>query len=147
MTQDTILLDILAERFRQERLCRAGKFPHTLASPSLSPAECLAVLAEEFGEVARPVADALASGSKPDQEALRSELVQLAACCVAWLEQLDGVVGGGVQPYRDSELPRPPQGPAVAPPSSASPSYAPPMPPAEYSPAWLDMLPDYGGAL
>jgi hypothetical protein len=96
MTRDAIWLDIVTERFRQERLCREGKFPATLAHQgALAPAACLAVLAEEFGEVARPVADHLAAGARGgaplDVAHLREELIQLAACAVAWVEQLDEV--------------------------------------------------------
>lgn len=43
----------------------------------------LAVLGEEFGEVARALLD-----RKPDD--LRRELTQVAAVAVAWLESLDG---------------------------------------------------------
>ncbi|MES2384554.1 MAG: MazG-like family protein [Pseudomonadota bacterium] len=107
MNRDTIWLDIVTERFRQERLCAAGKFPATLAHRgALSPAACLAVLAEEFGEVARPVADQLAGsrrGEPLDVDHLREELIQLAACCVAWVEQLDDVPGiPVVLPYQDA---------------------------------------------
>jgi hypothetical protein len=107
MTRDSILFDIVSERFRQERLCAQGKFPATLAHPdALPPAACLAVLAEEFGEVARPVADDLAKPGTLDRENLRAELIQLAACCVAWVEQLDGVTPQFLAaPYRDTLRP------------------------------------------
>ncbi len=89
-----ILYDISQERDRQEDLCTAGKFDATLASGVLSPAECLSVIAEEFGEVSMVVADQLAGARRVppkqlDTEHLREELIQLAACCVAWVEALD----------------------------------------------------------
>jgi len=45
-----------------------------------------AVLAEECGEVSRAVLEA-------DHEAMRQELVQVAAVAVAWLESFDEVWG------------------------------------------------------
>jgi NTP pyrophosphatase (non-canonical NTP hydrolase) len=84
----SILYEVLLERHRQEELCRQGKFPATLAHKGeLTASECLAVLAEEFGEVAEVVADCIADGYL-DRDHLREELIQVAACCVAWVEQL-----------------------------------------------------------
>jgi hypothetical protein len=107
VTRDGIWLDIITERFRQERLCAQGKFPATLAHKGALPmAACLAVLAEEFGEVARPVADDLCKPGTLDRDHLREELIQLAACCVAWVEQLDGIEDLLVAvPYRDTLRP------------------------------------------
>lgn len=91
-----ILADIILERGRQDALRDAGKFAKTLADTDaarggpLSPCECLTVCSEEFGEVAEIVADAIGKPSEAlDREHLREELIQLAACCVAWVEQLD----------------------------------------------------------
>ena len=74
---------ILSERLRQEKLMRAGKFPWTCATRNalVSKADKLSVLAEEFGEVARAIND-------DDPANLKEELVQVAACCLAWLEAL-----------------------------------------------------------
>lgn len=153
MTRDTILLDIVAERIRQDRLCREGRFLHTLADlpadGGLSPEACLAVVAEEFGEVAEVVADKLA-GKGLDTEHLRTELVQLAACCVAWVEQLDEVTAP-LQPYRDSELPRGALGLPRAgwsyPPASAHADLQPEPTPLAESDWILLAQPDMGGAL
>lgn len=75
--------DVTNERYRQEKLRLSGKFSDTLASHHIASAEKLAVLAEEFGEVAREVCEL---GS---YENMRKELVQVAACCVAWCEAID----------------------------------------------------------
>ncbi len=79
--QAGIVEDVTSERYRQEDLKAGGKFPWTLADAAPSSAEKLAVLAEEFGEVAKAVCEG-------DRENLREELVQVAACCVAWLDSL-----------------------------------------------------------
>lgn len=51
------------------------------SSPLVTPIVKVAVLTEECGEVARAVLDR-------DRDALRMELVQVAAVAVAWLESL-----------------------------------------------------------
>jgi hypothetical protein len=109
MTRDSIWLDIITERFRQKRLLAAGKFDRDMAAPAtvLSPAEKLTVCSEEFGEVARVVCESLTHtgvrATPLDTEHLREELIQLATCCVAWVEELDGVEQE--QPlYTDREL-------------------------------------------
>lgn len=82
-----VFLEIRNERDRQER--RHG--PRTMANPRMDPFEALAILAEEFGELAKEVVD-LKNGAGLLLEAerrLRSELVQVAACAVAWLEGLE----------------------------------------------------------
>lgn len=87
MTGD-VLTCIAAERLRQERLKAAGRFKFTPADLGLSDPERLAVLAEEFGEVAREVAERVA-GKTTDFAKLRAELVQVAAVAVAWVEFID----------------------------------------------------------
>jgi hypothetical protein len=82
-----VLADVVQERIRQER-----RFPdHTLAAAGMSHVERLAVIAEEFGEVAHDVSDL--TWPRPERQVaiaeLRTELLQLAACCVAWIEDLD----------------------------------------------------------
>jgi hypothetical protein len=78
--RDQIYEAIDAERFRQETLKLEGKFKYTCAY-KLVPECKLAILAEEFGEVARAVCE-------NDNANLCEELVQVAAVCVAWLESL-----------------------------------------------------------
>lgn len=87
----TVLADVHAERVRQESLRISGKFTWTCEDMGISDPEKLAVLAEEFGEVSRIVADHLIySRSLPEtSKHLRDELIQVAAVCVAWCEALD----------------------------------------------------------
>lgn len=89
--QALILADVLRERARQEQLVLSQKFLHTLACTGgqLSPSDKLAVLGEEFGEVSRVVCESLGGHGVLDVNHLREELIQLAACCVAWCEALD----------------------------------------------------------
>lgn len=85
MTADlyAIFADITAERERQQ-----DKWGHVhdwgkgdCSSPYVPEVVKVAVLAEECGEVARAVLDR-------DDTALRTELTQVAAVAVAWLEHL-----------------------------------------------------------
>lgn len=78
----TALLEVAAERMRQDEL-----FPGQW--PVISNGERLAILAEEFGEVARELCEAFL-GSYVCGPNLRTELIQVAAVTVAWAEQLDG---------------------------------------------------------
>ncbi len=62
--------------------------------PHWRPSERLAILTEEVGEVAGEVTIALAPVKRPEirdrqREALREELVQVAACAIAWIQALD----------------------------------------------------------
>jgi len=85
--RDQILAEVHDERERQEQLCAQGFFEATCAG-RLTELERLAVLAEEFGEVAHEIGD-LVAGKALDRAALRTELIQLAAVAVAWVEGLD----------------------------------------------------------
>lgn len=89
-----ILIDIVKERARQGLLCRQGKFRYTLDSPRLVHTERLAVLIEEIGEVATHCQSGM-NGEVTDSLALRTELVQVAALSLAWIEALDGNEGEG----------------------------------------------------
>jgi hypothetical protein len=79
------------ERERQELKCAAmrdeGLNWRTCADPAMPDLDKLAVLAEEFGDVARELCEAIATGAAPDPN-LRRELVQVAAVAVAWIEAL-----------------------------------------------------------
>lgn len=77
MTTSHIYTDIVAERNRQNNL-----FPRDVPFWRDNNHIKLAVLAEEFGEVARAVLE-------EDYENLRDELIQTAAVCVKWLEAID----------------------------------------------------------
>jgi NTP pyrophosphatase (non-canonical NTP hydrolase) len=80
--------DISEERARQERLREEGRFKETCASATMPDLTRLAVLAEEFGEVARAVLEQEDANDKHGKD-LRKELVQVAAVAVAWIEGLD----------------------------------------------------------
>lgn len=92
-----ILVEVGAERERQERLRESGKFLHTCASRDFEAFTHFgraAVLGEEFGEVCRAVLDVekIAEGRHHDDLAktkLRAELIQVAAVAVAYVEALD----------------------------------------------------------
>lgn len=84
---------IHAERERQEHLFIVEKkFLFTCASPTAGPKRKLRVLVEEIGEVAQAI-DKLEAARPAQLSTLNShlstELVQVAAVCVAWLESLE----------------------------------------------------------
>lgn len=83
MTRDEIFAAIAAERARQhDKWGRAHSWGFgDCSSPDVAEPVKAAVLAEEVGEVARAMLDG-------NREALRTELVQVAAVAVAWLESL-----------------------------------------------------------
>jgi hypothetical protein len=97
-----VLQEIHRERFRQEDLQPKGKFPWTCAAPSVSDEAKLAVLAEEFGEVAREVTEQLidrgrrvrdedeieARALAASRRKIREELIRVAAVAAAWAESL-----------------------------------------------------------
>lgn len=108
---DKVLIDIANERNRQEVLKAQGKFEWSVADEFctrseaerteltnqgtlywperrvITPFERLTVLAEEFGEVSAEVCEGI---TRPlNRVALRSELIQVAAVCAAWVEYLD----------------------------------------------------------
>ena len=64
--------------------------------PELSPAQRLAVINEEVGEVARELNDAHNEGRPVDVKKLKAELVQAAAMCVkmAVVAQREGATKG-----------------------------------------------------
>jgi hypothetical protein len=91
-----VMLEVIRERFRQEDLKVEGKFRWTCADvrdPNgvvICNPDRLTVLAEEFGEVSHVVCDEMTHGSLPDDEdKLRTELIQVAAVAVAWVEAID----------------------------------------------------------
>jgi NTP pyrophosphatase (non-canonical NTP hydrolase) len=84
MTRAAIYAAIDAERDRQ---ADRWKMPHywgegDCSSRTIAPVVKVAVLSEECGEVARAVLEL-------DPAHLRTELVQVAAVAVAWLESLE----------------------------------------------------------
>jgi NTP pyrophosphatase (non-canonical NTP hydrolase) len=77
-----VLSDVGVERARQDYLIEQGLIPWNCAGQGASPSMKLAVLTEEHLEVVKEVLE-----GGPD-EALRTELIQLAAVAVAWAESL-----------------------------------------------------------
>ena len=103
-----ILRKVFEERGRQENLRAAGKFQWTCAAvpsdePRATAERKLAVLSEEVGEVAHEVTDFGISKDRYEDEPLpfpkhrevhfrrliQTELIQVAACAVAWSEALE----------------------------------------------------------
>jgi hypothetical protein len=77
---------IARERARQETLKAEGRFRYTLADKQMGDAEKVIALLEEVAEVGKAVmGQRMLVGDGGD---LRKELVQVAACAVAWLECL-----------------------------------------------------------
>lgn len=79
--ESDIWFTVVNERRRQDKLKADGKFAWTCADKTIHNDVKLKVLAEEFGEVARALCES-------DTDNLRTELVQVAAVAVAWLEAL-----------------------------------------------------------
>ena len=82
---------VVKERRRQDELKAAGRFRFTCADYGMLDADKLCVLTEEVGEVAREVLSlaTLVTDGAGKREALRQELVQVAAIAVAWIEALE----------------------------------------------------------
>lgn len=89
---ESVLISIGKERRRQNRLKAEGRFLYTCADDGLTPAEKLACLTEELGEVAKEVLTRegrrLARDTEGSVQGLRKELTQVAALAAAWLESL-----------------------------------------------------------
>lgn len=95
---------IANERSRQNELKAAGRFAYTCADNELSDADRDTILTEEVGEVSdealslllskckgrvsHEVNEGIGPGRTVNREALRKELIQVAAVVVAWLENI-----------------------------------------------------------
>lgn len=79
--------EIVEERMRQERLRQDGKFPFTAATPAWPNDRRLSIVTEELGAVAEALNDWYMG--KAIWTAARAELVQVAACAMAFVEALD----------------------------------------------------------
>lgn len=81
---------VYAERERQEKLKAEGAFPFTCADSELDAYRKLAILGEEFGEVAQATMQTDGINTARDKKRdLRKELIQVAAVAVAWAESLE----------------------------------------------------------
>ena len=78
---------VYAEICRQDVLARSGKFGGTHILPSGPNLARFGVLGEEVGEVGRECNEQLMG--RYDKENLVKELVQVAACAVAWATALE----------------------------------------------------------
>ena len=95
---ESALASVRNERNRQDELKAAGKFPWTcgdIFNPDTNEpiplSEKLAVLAEEFGEVADIVCKFQANRAESkglSLKDLREELIQVAAVAVSWAESI-----------------------------------------------------------
>ena len=79
----------VAEVIRQDSLARRGKFGGTHILPGGPDHARLAVLVEEVGEIARELNESFNVSIGLDREALVRELIQVAACSIAWATALE----------------------------------------------------------
>lgn len=77
---------IVDERQRQRELLAAGRIVDDCASPATDPGAKFRVLFEECGEVAHAIDQVQHHGLAATN--IATELTQVAAVCVAWLESL-----------------------------------------------------------
>lgn len=91
-----VLADVIRERIRQAELVAAGKLAMDVSDPHWEEAGAHAlkatILMEEAGEVAKEVYE-IVTGPHHDRDLrlsrLRTELIQVAAVAVAWVESLE----------------------------------------------------------
>ena len=87
---ECVLEQVFKERCRQEQLKRAGAFKHSCADSELNIFEKLAIMMEEVGEVAQAALQVNGLNSAHDSARnLKTELIQVAAVCVAWAECME----------------------------------------------------------
>ncbi len=110
-------LSIRAEMLRQDLLKAEGRFAHHCGDAELSNPERLAVLAEEFGEVARAILEQGKLANDVTGADLREELVQVAAVAAKWIEGIDLRAAASLPKAADPSPPLAQESPA---PSAAS---------------------------
>lgn len=92
MNISAIFEEILDERVRQEHLKIERDWKWSMATPYVESYKKLMPLMEEVGEVAHAVrvTEGFAvAGNTHENHGLRVELIQVAACAVAWIQALD----------------------------------------------------------
>lgn len=103
------LFEVARERARQERLKAAGKFKLSCADAEMTDCEFVAVLGEEFGEVAHEINETIGRPEKRNLERLRkmhAECIQVAAVAVARAELYQSEIDALEEPARrDRERP------------------------------------------
>lgn len=90
---ERVLILIGTERIKQDIMKVQGRFKYTCADvPGMDDYEKLACLMEELGEVAQEALTLDGTrenrGALGTREALRNELIQVAAVAAAWIEAL-----------------------------------------------------------
>ncbi|MDE2104379.1 MAG: hypothetical protein KGL39_44485 [Patescibacteria group bacterium] len=85
----TVFDRVADERLRQRALFVAGQITFDVGSPLPDANRKLRVLAEEVGEVAEAIDFLEEKNCAGRREHLRTELIQVAAVAVAWLESLE----------------------------------------------------------
>lgn len=84
-----VMVRVVQEVSRQDELARAHKFGGTHILPGGPDHARLGVLGEEFGEVCRVLNEAVIQPHPSYRENLYKELIQTAACAVAWAVAID----------------------------------------------------------
>ena len=89
--------NVQEERRRQERLKAEGRFRYTLADVEASNTLRLGAVVEEIGEVSKNLLarEGLVTDGDPTLRALHTELSQVAALSVAWMEYLTAQIDDG----------------------------------------------------
>jgi NTP pyrophosphatase (non-canonical NTP hydrolase) len=80
-----VLAMLGSERVRQEALVAAGKLRWNCRDDTVSDESKTCPLIEEVGEVGKAIHE------KQGMNQLRTELIQVAAICVAWVESINEV--------------------------------------------------------
>lgn len=88
MERGEIYTAIDTERARQEQLKKEGKFFETPASVKMPPYLKACILTEECGEVCGAVMQEAKACNDRTRSNVKTELIQVAAIAVAWLESL-----------------------------------------------------------
>lgn len=83
-----VIHKITRERHRQESLIQTGKIIGDVKDPEEEDTLKLAILAEEFGEVANAVLES-DRGNRSTREHMLLELIQVAAVACAWAESME----------------------------------------------------------
>jgi hypothetical protein len=84
-----VAADAVEEVHRQDALARQGRFGGTHILPSGPHEWRQSVLVEEVGEIARELNEGVMRPEGVDVGKLRKELIQTAACAIAWAASLD----------------------------------------------------------
>jgi NTP pyrophosphatase (non-canonical NTP hydrolase) len=72
------------EVHRQLEMKRTGRFRYVCSDEEMGAEECLAVLMEEVGEVARAILEHKRLANDTHNKDIKKELIQVAAAAIAW---------------------------------------------------------------